>query len=73
MITDWTQALCLQVDPDLWFPEKGHADLARAAKRICATCPIQLPCARLGEGEVHGVWGGISRNGRLRRQREEAA
>jgi len=63
------QALCAEVDGDLWFPEKGHAETSRAAKRICAKCPVQVPCAALGKDQDHGIWGGISRNRHHRGER----
>lgn len=67
---DWSQALCAQVDPDLWFPEKGHS--GKPAQRICMRCPIRVPCAELGAGEVHGVWGGRAARER-RDERKDAA
>ena len=37
----WTvDALCAQVDPDLFYPEKG--DQAREAKRLCAGCDVRV-------------------------------
>jgi FixJ family two-component response regulator len=58
---DWqTRALCAQVDPDLWFPEKGAS--SRPARRICQRCPVQPQCLAdaLARGERHGVWGGLN-------------
>lgn len=57
---DWmTDALCTQVDPELWFPEKGGD--ASAARRICAQCPVAAQCAELAlaNGERFGIWAGI--------------
>src|SRR5689334_4158036 len=33
----WEQALCAQVDPELFFPDKGKTP--HDARRICAACP----------------------------------
>ena len=43
--TTWRDfAACLTVGPEIFFPEKGENDLSRAAKRICATCPVTSNC-----------------------------
>lgn len=53
------EALCAQVDPDLWFPEKG--DSLSDPKRICESCPARIDCLEyaLGRDEC-GIWGGLS-------------
>lgn len=54
----WTErAACREVDPDLWFPERGDAEARKAAVRICATCPVVEPCREAGAGQL-GIWGG---------------
>lgn len=58
---DWTaDSVCREVDPDLWFPEKGQN--AVWAKRICAGCPVTAECleAALARDERFGVWGGLT-------------
>lgn len=63
----WTeQALCAQVDPELWFPDKGGS--TREAKAICRRCPVQDACLdyALTHHEGYGIWGGVSE--RARRQ-----
>jgi WhiB family redox-sensing transcriptional regulator len=75
--------LCLQVDPELWFPEKGAS--ARAAKQVCAECPLAavefggngrcLEVALLNN-EQYGVFGGLAPVDRKRlraARRSEAA
>jgi WhiB family transcriptional regulator, redox-sensing transcriptional regulator len=54
------EGLCAQIDPDLWFPEKGES--TRAAKEVCAACPVTEEClAYAMTGEIRfGVWGGTS-------------
>lgn len=66
---EWREAAaCLGVDPDLFFPAgepgrpgQGH-DTARAARAVCATCPVQTECAvfALRTNMAHGVWGGMT-------------
>lgn len=67
--------LCRQVDPELFFPEKG--DNAKAARRVCANCPVRTECLEAGVTEEHefGIWGGLSINElkTLRKQRRWAA
>lgn len=67
---DRSQALCRQVDPDLWFPPKGGS--ASEAKAICRRCEIRPACLRfaLATNQPHGIWGGMTEEERnlLRRQ-----
>lgn len=62
--TDWRlQALCRQVDPELFFPEGDHPVIAaRQAKAVCRQCPVQLECLEyaLTNNETFGVWGGMT-------------
>jgi len=57
-------ALCAQVDPDLWFPEKGQSNTA--AKAICHRCDIEATCLALAlaDPEIEGIWGGTSQRER---------
>lgn len=58
----WELARCAQsdIDPELFFPEKGAS--SRRARAICAECPIQIEC--LNYAIFHrvsdGIWGGRS-------------
>lgn len=63
-------ALCRQVDPELWFPDKGG--VAESAKRICHECPVKSECLTqaLAMDERIGVWGGLS--GKNRRPYHQA-
>lgn len=64
------QALCTQMDPELWFPEVGENP--RQAKLICSWCEVRSDCLAfaLRANEQHGVWGGLSpwERNRLRRE-----
>lgn len=66
-----SQANCLGVDPDLFFPERGAS--TREAKGVCRACVVQEDCLQyaLVNGEKFGIWGGLSERERrrLRRQR----
>lgn len=59
-------ALCPQVDGDLFFPEKGGS--TREAKKICGMCPVAAECLdyALAHGERFGIWGGVSERDRRR-------
>lgn len=76
----WRQwALCTEIDPDLWFPNKGDSVTPHIAKRICQDCPVKTECLEeaLTRPREHdfGVWGGTTEHERraLRRNRKEAA
>lgn len=64
---EWVrEALCAQVDTEIFFPEKGQA--SAPAKLICHRCPVEQPCLQfaLDNNIKEGVWGGTSE-----RQRRE--
>jgi WhiB family redox-sensing transcriptional regulator len=64
---DWRDdALCAQVDADLWFPEKGGP--TRDAKKICMGCTVRVECLEwaLDNEERFGIWGGKSERERRR-------
>ncbi len=77
---DWQlQGACRGEDPALFFHPDGERGPARdtrerAAKAICASCPIMARCAAhaLAVREPYGIWGGLSEDDRellLRRRR----
>lgn len=55
------------VETWMFFPGRGDVATVRAAKAVCATCPVTAECLdyalRLGEP---GIWGGTSENERRR-------
>lgn len=64
-------ALCVQVDTDIFFPDKGEG--VAEAKFLCGQCPVKAAClanAMRTEGlgglqHRHGVWGGLNPTERL--------
>ena len=54
------RAACRAADPGLFFPELGES--AKAAKQICADCPVRAECLAfaVASGERFGVFGGLS-------------
>ena len=61
-------AVCAQIDPELFFPEKGTNTRAGAAlaKKICSTCPVTEQCLKeaLRIEQIFasrfGIWGGTT-------------
>lgn len=67
------QAACLGAGPALFYPEKGvQPEETAAAKAICASCPVQVPCREAAVGEKHGIWGGTTVDDRRGRRRVSA-
>lgn len=72
---DWRErGLCSQVDPELWFPQKGGS--GTEAKKICARCEVRSVCLAwaIESDQQFGIWGGVSERElkRLKRQRRAA-
>ncbi len=63
------RALCAQVDPEAFFPEKGGS--TREAKQICTRCEVRAECLEyaLDKDERFGIWGGLSERERRRLKR----
>ena len=71
---------CSQVDPEMYFPEKGGSGATqyefKVAKKICNDCPYRAACLSWAiENNELGVWGGTTERERrvLRRQRRRSA
>ncbi|MDQ3887021.1 MAG: WhiB family transcriptional regulator [Actinomycetota bacterium] len=64
------RALCIQTDPEAFFPEKGGS--TREAKRICTGCEVRAECLEyaLVHDERFGIWGGLSERERRRLKRQ---
>jgi WhiB family redox-sensing transcriptional regulator len=63
------ESLCAQVDPELFFPNKGGS--TREAKLICKKCPVTAECLDYAlEGDArYGVYGGTSERDRRKIKR----
>jgi WhiB family redox-sensing transcriptional regulator len=72
---DWrADAACRDVDPALFFPDDKRWLDSRAAKAVCATCPVRADCLEAGIDERFGVWGGLTeRERRIERRRRKTA
>ncbi|MFE1320405.1 WhiB family transcriptional regulator [Kitasatospora phosalacinea] len=81
---DWQlEGACRAADSQLFFHPAGergqaHEDRDRAAKAVCARCPVRERCLMhaLAARERYGVWGGCTeeeRSGMLRRRRRSRA
>lgn len=65
-------ALCMQVDPEAHFPDKGESN--RTAKRVCFRCEVKVECLdyAMEHDEPFGVWGGLTEQERSALKRLEA-
>lgn len=62
---DFSSALCAQIDPHYWFPEKGaHGADEKKAAAMCSVCPVRRACLEhaLEHPELtnYGVWAGYT-------------
>lgn len=65
---DWQdRAACIDMDPNLWFPEDEPLKEQRlwmeaTAKAQCAICPVRMECLQyaLRNREEFGTWGGYN-------------
>jgi WhiB family redox-sensing transcriptional regulator len=66
------EALCAQVDPEVFFPEQGGT--TTDAKKVCARCPIRERCLEVAmiNRERFGVFGGLSEPEREHLHKERA-
>lgn len=76
ILGDFPFALCREVDPEVFFPEKG-GDGGKVAKKLCHKCEHEAPCleAALAEPRCWGIRGGKSERERqrIRVMRKKAA
>lgn len=55
----WEGARCVDVNPELFFPDPGAP--SQAALAVCAACPVRELCrATFGPIVAHGVVGGTT-------------
>ena len=60
MQPEMPDALCAQMDSELWFPAKGGE--TDTVKRICQRCPHLTQCRdwAVSQPGLEGIWGGLS-------------
>jgi hypothetical protein len=70
-----TRAACAGIGPSIFFPAATGVDgrhngnvTGKAARRVCASCPVVSECVTDGMGESFGIWGGLSPTERLGRR-----
>jgi hypothetical protein len=72
---DWNQAACQGLDTEKFFGT-SYGSVARA-KGVCRYCFVQAECLSvadelergLGRKMVHGIWGGLTPDERIKRRR----
>jgi hypothetical protein len=72
---DLSGAACADVDPEIWYPEKGDSTSSKTARTICRggtlhgkrvpPCPVRAAClaralAMSGEVTHYGTWAGYT-------------
>jgi WhiB family redox-sensing transcriptional regulator len=70
---EWqTHARCAEVDPEIFFPERGGS--SKAARAVCCDCQVKLECLEyaLNNKEQFGIWGGTSERERRRLRKVRA-
>ena len=70
---DWqTNARCTEVDPEIFFPERGGS--SKNARAVCEKCAVKVDCLEyaLNNKEQFGIWGGTSERERRKIRRERA-
>ena len=55
-----SRASCREVDPELFFPQKGGS--TKKAKQVCLACDVRQSCliVALANDEAWGIFGGLS-------------
>lgn len=56
----WKDALCAQVDPELFYPKKGESN--KQGKAVCSRCTVRAVCLQeaLERDDQYGIHGGLS-------------
>ena len=55
--------MCRHKNADIWYPPmdaNNPNDYYAVGKLICFNCPTWKDCAKAGESEVWGMWGGLT-------------
>lgn len=66
---DWSEANCVGMDTNMFFPEIGlgkasalaYKDKVKAAKAVCEGCPVAVGCLQFAmENDEQGIWAGTT-------------
>jgi WhiB family redox-sensing transcriptional regulator len=71
---EWVkQARCAEVDPVIFFPEKGER--TSHAKAVCRSCEVKAECLQysLDNNEKFGIWGGLTELDRIKLYKRKKA
>lgn len=55
-----SEANCLGVDAEVFYPKRGDMAAFRTAVAICAGCPVTEQCLEENMAEKDGIFGGLS-------------
>ena len=66
-----TLSLCAQVDPEIFYPEKGGS--TKPAKQVCLSCEVRTECLEdaLKNDDRFGVRGGLNQAERNRLRKRQ--
>lgn len=66
------KAVCLEHDPEMFFPDPSDKLTTIAAKLICQTCPVRSECFAyaLPLPGLEGIWGATTPRQRQRMRAE---
>jgi WhiB family redox-sensing transcriptional regulator len=70
---EWqTHARCTEVDPEIFFPERGGS--SKDARKVCENCTVKFECLEyaLNNKEQFGIWGGTSERERRKLRKDRA-
>jgi WhiB family transcriptional regulator, redox-sensing transcriptional regulator len=70
---EWqAKARCSEVDPEIFFPERGGS--SKAARAVCSKCEVRMQCLEyaLNNKEQFGIWGGTSERERRKLRKDRA-
>lgn len=51
----WADALCAQIDPDIFAPDVCNAATVREPKATCDRCPVEAICLKDALNEERGL------------------
>lgn len=76
--TPWQESAPCKGLTHLFFAPHYEKPQARAVRlrqvrAMCSTCPFARPCQAAGADEAFGAWGGVSHDGKWRRESNPTA